>query len=67
MREIRPSGSEGGVAHLRHPYPYFSKNPSGTPLFSSDSDALALSRMSPLPLTFSQTCYVALVIQEPNV
>ena len=22
MREIRPSGSEGGVAHLRHPYPY---------------------------------------------
>jgi hypothetical protein len=24
MREIRPSGSEGGVAHARHPYPYFS-------------------------------------------
>ena len=24
MREIRPSGSEGGVAHPRHPYPYFS-------------------------------------------
>jgi hypothetical protein len=22
MREIRPSGSEGGVAHTRHPYPY---------------------------------------------
>ena len=22
MREIRPSGSEGGVAHPRHPYPY---------------------------------------------
>ena len=21
MREIRPSGSEGGVAFLRHPYP----------------------------------------------
>jgi hypothetical protein len=24
MREIRQSGSEGGVAHPRHPYPYFS-------------------------------------------
>jgi hypothetical protein len=23
MREIRPSGSEGGVAANRHPYPYF--------------------------------------------
>jgi hypothetical protein len=22
MREIRPSGSEGGVAPRRHPYPY---------------------------------------------
>ena len=22
MREIRPSGSEGGVARKRHPYPY---------------------------------------------
>ena len=22
MREIRPSGSEGGVAPTRHPYPY---------------------------------------------
>ena len=22
MREIRPSGSEGGVAHTRHPYLY---------------------------------------------
>jgi hypothetical protein len=22
MREIRPSGSEGGVALTRHPYPY---------------------------------------------
>jgi hypothetical protein len=22
MREIRPSGSEGGVAVIRHPYPY---------------------------------------------
>jgi hypothetical protein len=22
MREIRPSGSEGGVARTRHPYPY---------------------------------------------
>jgi hypothetical protein len=22
MREIRPSGSEGGVALIRHPYPY---------------------------------------------
>ena len=22
MREIRQSGSEGGVAHTRHPYPY---------------------------------------------
>ena len=30
MREIRPSGSEGGVAHPRHPYPYFSIVPSGT-------------------------------------
>jgi hypothetical protein len=27
MREIRPSGSEGGVAHPRHPYPYFSERP----------------------------------------
>ena len=24
MREIRQSGSEGGVAHTRHPYPYVS-------------------------------------------
>ena len=24
MREIRQSGSEGGVARTRHPYPYFS-------------------------------------------
>jgi hypothetical protein len=23
MREIRPSGLEGGVAVTRHPYPYF--------------------------------------------
>jgi hypothetical protein len=23
MREIRPSGSEGGVACIRHPYPYY--------------------------------------------
>ena len=23
MREIRPSGLEGGVADIRHPYPYF--------------------------------------------
>ena len=23
MREIRPSGLEGGVAAIRHPYPYF--------------------------------------------
>jgi hypothetical protein len=22
MREIRPSGSEGGVVRKRHPYPY---------------------------------------------
>jgi len=29
MREIRPSGSEGGVAHVRHPYPYFSFIPPG--------------------------------------
>lgn len=27
MREIRPSGSEGGVTHLRHPYPYVSGCP----------------------------------------
>ncbi len=25
MREIRPSGSEGGVAPRRHPYPYLSE------------------------------------------
>jgi hypothetical protein len=25
MREIRPSGSEGGVAPRRHPYPYRGK------------------------------------------
>jgi hypothetical protein len=24
MREIRPSGSEGGVVRKRHPYPYLS-------------------------------------------
>ena len=29
MREIRQSGSEGGVAHTRHPYPYFSAVPAG--------------------------------------
>ena len=29
MREIRPSGSEGGVAHTRHPYPYLSDLPPG--------------------------------------
>ena len=31
MREIRPSGSEGGVAYTRHPYPYFSFALSGWP------------------------------------
>jgi hypothetical protein len=30
MREIRPSGSEGGVADNGHPYPY---NPGGYHLF----------------------------------
>jgi hypothetical protein len=25
MREIRPSGSEGGVAPRRHPYPYLQR------------------------------------------
>jgi RNA-directed DNA polymerase len=29
MREIRPSGSEGGVARQRHPYPYVSAVPRG--------------------------------------
>jgi len=27
MRETRPSGSEGGVARKRHPYPYLRSNP----------------------------------------
>jgi hypothetical protein len=35
MREIRPSGSEGGVALTRHPYPYLSGCPSGTRLQQS--------------------------------
>jgi hypothetical protein len=29
MREIRPSGSEGGVAPRRHPYPYLSAKDAG--------------------------------------
>ena len=39
MREIRPSGSEGGVAHLRHPYPYFEQ------LSLRDRRDLAISMM----------------------
>ena len=34
MREIRPSGSEGGVADNGHPYPY-QIGPSHAPLTSS--------------------------------
>jgi len=30
MREIRPSGSEGGVARKRHPYPYQALREVGT-------------------------------------
>ena len=33
MREIRPSGSEGGVAPTRHPYPYRSKVPAAQLFF----------------------------------
>ncbi len=38
MREIRPSGSEGGVARLRHPYPYqtLSRNPNDPKLRQSE-------------------------------
>ena len=35
MREIRPSGSEGGVAPTRHPYPYHVHR-SGLVLYSLD-------------------------------
>jgi hypothetical protein len=31
MREIRPSGSEGGVAPTRHPYPYLCEMDAGGP------------------------------------
>ena len=33
MREIRPSGSEGGVGLIPHPYPYRRRGPAeaGTP------------------------------------
>ena len=35
MREIRQSGSEGGVARKRHPYPYRSGCAFGASLFSA--------------------------------
>ena len=33
MREIRPSGSEGGVADNGHPYPYLEGAGSGDPAY----------------------------------
>jgi hypothetical protein len=35
MREIRPSGSEGGVAPRRHPYPYLSRMDAIAELFTA--------------------------------
>ena len=48
MREIRPSGSEGGVADNGHPYPY---NP-GRSHLSKNSRVVRVSLVSILPDLF---------------
>jgi hypothetical protein len=46
MREIRPSGSEGGVARKRHPYPYQALREGGTRV--RRREALGVRRIPPL-------------------
>ena len=36
MREIRPSGSEGGVGLIPHPYPYRGHRPTQVPMAAVD-------------------------------
>jgi hypothetical protein len=48
MREIRQSGSEGGVARKRHPYPYFSVVPLGL-IGNLIRSRLARPHLCPLP------------------
>ena len=46
MREIRPSGSEGGVARKRHPYPYQTLREGGTRI--RRREASGVRRIPPL-------------------
>jgi len=54
MREIRPSGSEGGVARKRHPYPYQTLREEATRVLPRG--ALGVRRIPPLfePIAISQ-------------
>ena len=66
MREIRQSGSEGGVALTRHPYPYDGAGPlaleQDRALTLKQAGSLALERTKPLIL--EQTGLLA--IPEPS-